>query len=1020
MKRILFGIRHFFIGKHHKYINGAKGIISIFLACLLVPFAVLADMLVESGRYSQSMSLAEESVANAEMSTLSDYDEYLLERFGLLAVSQNKDLDAKFALNLENTYKDMSQTMNISVDAVKGLLALNSQKVMSRQIKEASKYSIPGYYAGTTINALLSKLKDGAIGKQFDLIMEALSGAGKIIDSILDLFKSLKDLSKTTESLANNEAEYINNKNNLIVKISELKSKKTDYESTQSDYNHKRQNSDRAESSVADCKNLINAYRNGVNDSDLDIEIRTEIIDYIDDILDTPGKTSLYSDLKDYIKDNTSSDYEIKYTYKSNENKIYIRSLADELKSLNLKEKLDNQTSSNKALSESQRAMNKAQSKIQPAVNAFNNAKSEYISSINKLIADSSSKGSLKKYAVDLDAAISAIKGALNTTASTVASNTISFKKYADEDTNAWKKEKSDLEKKREKATTAHEKNSYTEQIKSLDKKISDNNTIYDNNSTLLKTAEDSLKSFSNSDKVKSVLAKTFYNKALEAIENLKTVKTNVQNLSADSISSSFVFTISKYYYDLSESYSSKSLVDGLRDELWRRIKDIPSHLKKIKSLLNVFTSVYAECGYFNSNLRAKIANGSVTDSLFEEMVYNMAEFSEAADKLNVFGEWWNVFEIFDRAIHLFDNIKTVITSGLSMIKTYYKLSMEIGDNLYNSLSDFGNMDSVMNKAVLALYLTNSLPNRTNYLDGKSAITGMNYSDIARTTSYDNEYVFNWEPKLTNLAKTINQIKKEPAKDNLFCGAELEYILTGGSSEAVNQIVAFFQVYILRVFLDVIPIMMNDFVQELVEEVGSATFGIGGVIVLLAYIFAEPFLDANILALGSSIPIIKRPSKVFLTPEGLPDLLKEFTKIGLTTEFKNSIKEEGKKLVADSKKYKDAQIKEANMTEEEKAEMNEKGSTKNLLDSIKAKYATYLMVFITLEVPQSKILKRFMNLVEMEGKEYYRVKKQSFELPKAYTYMQVDASVDFSPILPLEPISYNAFKTIKISQCRGY
>ena len=101
MKAFCRTVKRFFTSEQHTCINGTKGVISLFLACLMLPFAYMADLLVESGRYSEAMSMAEQAVANAEMSTLADYDEYLMNRFGLAAVSQEKDCAQAFKTNLD-------------------------------------------------------------------------------------------------------------------------------------------------------------------------------------------------------------------------------------------------------------------------------------------------------------------------------------------------------------------------------------------------------------------------------------------------------------------------------------------------------------------------------------------------------------------------------------------------------------------------------------------------------------------------------------------------------------------------------------------------------------------------------------------------------------------------------------------------------------------------------------------------------------------------------------------------------
>ena len=73
----------------HRYINGTKGVISLFLAILMVPFATIAGSLVNAARINSAIAVFDEALCNASNSTLGTYDEFLRKRFGMLAMSQN-------------------------------------------------------------------------------------------------------------------------------------------------------------------------------------------------------------------------------------------------------------------------------------------------------------------------------------------------------------------------------------------------------------------------------------------------------------------------------------------------------------------------------------------------------------------------------------------------------------------------------------------------------------------------------------------------------------------------------------------------------------------------------------------------------------------------------------------------------------------------------------------------------------------------------------------------------------------
>ena len=74
-------------------INGVKGAISLFMAVLMTPFLSIALLLVETGRYNSAVSLLDEAMGVSAVSTLANYDEYLKDRWGLLAFNQEHDLE---------------------------------------------------------------------------------------------------------------------------------------------------------------------------------------------------------------------------------------------------------------------------------------------------------------------------------------------------------------------------------------------------------------------------------------------------------------------------------------------------------------------------------------------------------------------------------------------------------------------------------------------------------------------------------------------------------------------------------------------------------------------------------------------------------------------------------------------------------------------------------------------------------------------------------------------------------------
>ena len=1016
MKAFCRTVKRFFTSEQHTCINGTKGVISLFLACLMLPFAYMADLLVESGRYSEAMSMAEQAVANAEMSTLADYDEYLMNRFGLAAVSQEKDCAQAFKTNLDNSYQSMASGAKINVNAVDGTISLYEDDPLMRQVEEASKYSLPAYYAGSTVNALLDEIRDTKLGGQLDFLLEVLGSCGTIVDKVVNFVKAVRDLYRAAKKVDANAAEYSKQYSAFLTAADDLAAKKKDYETKAADWEKKKGTAAENRKAADDCKALIDAYITAVKNASIPADVKAKLTGRLGELDKATDAT--FDEMLGYIKEKLPADAKLSFTYKDSTVTVLYHDLPTELKKLDYAKKLESSASADKEAQAADTAAKDAHSKLQPSLEGFNTAKAAYIAAMDKLLADSKTEGSLLHYTAKLEEADKLVGETKSAFTGAIQKHATDFVKYSDADTKAWKKEKEALEKEKEGTTDETRKTEIDKKIKELDKKIDDNDSYYDNIKAGVEKGQEAFDAFTKDDSCQSLFAEAMVQMTKSAWTELKKVRDNVDALTGDSIKSDTDLRKGSYYYDLSKSYSTVNLIVEVLKALWNKLTDFDAIFEKVKSVLAVVESIYAEGGFYNKNLTAFVSSEEMDSAAFENVILNLSKFINAAEKLTFGVEDFNILTAVEKILGFFGNLQKLVDSGKALVES---VKVFVGDTLSNLKGYVYDVTDgkFASKLVLSLYLLNSLPNRTNYQTGKSQITGMKFTDIART---DRDFEGTLAPfELQNMASFIHDISKQEASDKVFSGAEMEYILAGGRSEVLNQASAFFRIYALRFLIDIAPIAMNDFVQELVEALAAPTFGIGSAIVLIAYLVAEPYLDTTLLAMGNRLPIIKRPSKVYLTPEGLPTLLKEFTKVSLNAAAKEKIKQEGKKLIKDIKDGgADPEVKEEAQTEEDKADMLDAADNKSILDSIKAQYSTYLLLFSVLELPREVMLKRFKNLISLEAKEYYRAKGKSFELSCAYTYMRVDATVEFSPILPLEPISYSAFKKIDIQQSRGY
>lgn len=188
-------------------INGAKGAISLFLAVLMTPFLTIALLLVEVGRYNSAVSVLDEALGVSSLSTLANYDDYLQERWGLMALSQEIDYDAVYKENLEINGEIMGNAINIDSSKVEGMYALSDPEILKNQIIEYSKLNVPTKLATEFVNLsdLVKKLENLAgMGN----IMSLLTKGVDAIDSGITLIESAEKLKESASKLDGFHDDY--------------------------------------------------------------------------------------------------------------------------------------------------------------------------------------------------------------------------------------------------------------------------------------------------------------------------------------------------------------------------------------------------------------------------------------------------------------------------------------------------------------------------------------------------------------------------------------------------------------------------------------------------------------------------------------------------------------------------------------------------------------------------------------------------------------------------------------------
>lgn len=198
--------------KEHTVINGTKGVISLFLAILMLPFTIFVGALVNANRVNSAAAIFDEALCNAANSTLGTYTPFLKKRFGLLALKY----DVKGTLSPSDVQECISGTFsdymeincgalsNTFLDAeyqAKGVYPLSDPTVMKGQILQFSKYSVPKQLVEDTIDidGLIKKFESLIPGYAFFDSIKNIAGTADSCMTYADNISILKDRTDTQD-----------------------------------------------------------------------------------------------------------------------------------------------------------------------------------------------------------------------------------------------------------------------------------------------------------------------------------------------------------------------------------------------------------------------------------------------------------------------------------------------------------------------------------------------------------------------------------------------------------------------------------------------------------------------------------------------------------------------------------------------------------------------------------------------------------------------------------------------------
>lgn len=818
------------IRRKHRFVNGTKGVISLFMAMLLVPATILTGSLVSAARINSAVAIFDEALCNASNSTLGTYDTFLRQRFGLLAMSQDisgksdtlnqytvSDLISEtFSYYMEQNLGILSNTYITSETSSTGVYPLADQDILLSQVLEYSKYSVPtklvsdGLEIEDLINSLVKSLPGAGY---FSLITAGINTA----DSMVTLGIEFENLKTSITEQVNADSGYVNAYNTFSSKVSSYIDTKAEMEIKIPEL----------ESKVSTLETELAYLKASAGEEEM-----------TDDI------TQKETELQD-------AKTELQTTKTSYENKL------DTLKT--------EVSSSKMAYSQAITALS---DKLGGAKNALVGVQEAILSVGNSLVSTATEAAGV----------------AVN---DTKKENTDKIKELEEK-----KSKETDENKIKEIQTQIDDLNKKNVDISNQGEIIKANgkgakaaidsaktsisefdpiiyNTIIEKLTTV-KTNVDAYDATTISTKV----SEPTYYCTVGDILTLETVLAAEANIVSECVKASAwavikqVIAFIEALFKISVIYDPNLAAVIDTDYYKNTYNGLPADKDRVANPLN-----YGEDGDAELSEQYKQLLGFYdADGIYE---------TEDIDVIAIVGDIITNLGIISAGITSMMSLVGVLFLGQTL-KNIMNACESIINDMKLVISSFSNIaKTVGNKVLLSGYINYMTSNRTTY--SGEALTGAKFNLRGQEGSESEEAkLIGGFSELIALVTSVGKMATG-GTEKCFVGAETEYILFGSASEIVNQTAMFVNIFIIRALLNIPSVMTNPEVQSI-----AACFTVGAPVVWLVYCLVEGLADSVIIVNGGDVPLVK--NLVYLTPSGLNALMSKFTKLKLSSEQMDSVK----------------------------------------------------------------------------------------------------------------------------------
>lgn len=443
-----------------------------------------------------------------------------------------------------------------------------------------------------------------------------------------------------------------------------------------------------------------------------------------------------------------------------------------------------------------------------------------------------------------------------------------------------------------------------------------------------------------------------------DIIDLLKTVKTMYEAHSGDALRS---FLREKLIPNLNIDPEAllkqiNTILEKAANALCDKITD--SLLQFLTSLINTVRKLFEVNLFYDADLNACVNLGQgETFSSYQTFLNAIGGMFDAVDDLK---------EAIKKGIFgiaaAFKAIGDIGKSIVSMMSAIWDIASDALTSVGGLLSAFGNgdYDELYEKLIISGYMRHNLPSRVDAgdlsfiagssqtmvrLKGNGIANNFPYNEIPRPAAFTGQTIQDGESiDFTGLGKLIDDIGGETGTDTMFKGAELEYIRAGTSSELANQVICFFDLYFLRLILDVVRVIRDDEVRML-----AASASIAAWVVYIIYILAEPLCDTLLMVNGIEVPLIK--TQCYLTVGGITGFMKRLNSAG----------------------------------QERTGEA----------------YKKHMLILLFIYVTPEDQLTRLKRIIDLETTMYYTQQGGGFNINNTFTAVQIEADVKFSPFFDL-------------------